>query len=92
MSPGQTLVFTWDELKLINEILYDNVYLASFGIIFITGHPLVGSLRGRGFWARGKHEGRARREGVRETPARKSLFSTSRLLIMYTKITQAVND
>ena len=45
-----------------------------------------------GCWARGKHEGRARREGVRETPARKSLFSTSRLLIMYAKITQAVND
>ena len=45
-SPGQTSVFTWDELKLINEILYDNVYLASFGVIFTTGHPLVGSLRG----------------------------------------------
>ena len=45
-----------------------------------------------GFWARGKHEGRARREGVRETPARKPLFSTSRLLIMYAKITQTVND
>ena len=41
------MVFTWNELKLINEIFYDNVYLASFGIIFITGHPLVGSLRGR---------------------------------------------
>ena len=35
---------------------------------------------------------RARREGVRETPARKPLFSTSRLLIMYAKITQTVND
>ena len=32
--------------KLINENLYDNVYLASYGIIFITEHPLVGSLRG----------------------------------------------
>ena len=42
----------------------------------------------RGFWARGKREGRARREGRRETPARKPLFSPSRLLIMYAKITQ----
>ena len=41
---------------------------------------------------RGKHEGRARREGVRETPAKKPLLSTSRLLIMYAKITQTVND
>ena len=44
--------------------------------------------RERGFWARGKREGRARREGGRETPARKPLFSPSRLLIMYAKITQ----
>ena len=44
--------------------------------------------RERGFWARGKREGRVRREGRRETPARKPLFSPSRLLIMYAKITQ----
>ena len=44
--------------------------------------------RERGFWARGKREGRARRKGGRETPARKPLFSPSRLLIMYAKITQ----
>ena len=44
--------------------------------------------RERGFWARGKREGRARREGRRETPARKPLFSPSRLLIMYAKIMQ----
>ena len=37
---------------------------------------------------REKREGRARREGGRETPARKPLFSPSRLLIMYAKITQ----
>ena len=30
----------------------------------------------------------AREEGGRETPARKPLFSLSRLLIMYAKITQ----
>ena len=44
--------------------------------------------RERGFGARGKREGRARREGGRETPARKPLFSPSRLLIMCAKITQ----
>ena len=44
--------------------------------------------RERGFWAQGKREGCARREGGRETPARKPLFSPSRLLIMYAKITQ----
>ena len=44
--------------------------------------------RERGFWARGKREGRVRREGERETPARKPLFSSSRRLIMYAKITQ----
>ena len=44
--------------------------------------------RERGFWTRRKHEGRARREGGRETPARKPLFWPSRLLIMYAKITQ----
>ena len=48
--------------------------------------------KGKGFWARGKREGRARREGGRETPARKLLFSPSRLLIMCAKITQPVND
>ena len=44
--------------------------------------------RERGFWARGKCEGRTRREGGRETLARKPLFSPSRPLIMYAKITQ----
>ena len=48
------MVFAWDELKLINEILYDNVYLASIGVIFITEHPLVGSLRGRRLKRKGK--------------------------------------
>ena len=51
---------------------------------------VAGVWKGResGFWARGKHEGRARREGGRETPARKPLFSPSCLLIMYAKMTQ----
>ena len=44
--------------------------------------------RERGFWARGKREGRARRKRGRETPARKPLFSPFRLLIMHAKITQ----
>ena len=37
---------------------------------------------------REKREGHARREGGREMPAGKPLFSLSRLLIMYAKITQ----
>ena len=41
-----------------------------------------------GFWARGKCEGCARREGGRKTPVRKPLFSPSLLLIMYAKVTQ----
>ena len=44
--------------------------------------------REKRFWAQGKREGCARREGGRETPARKPLFLQSRLLIMYAKITQ----
>ena len=32
-------IFTWDELKLLNENLYDNVYLASFGRIFACQEP-----------------------------------------------------
>ena len=53
------------------------------------------SLRGRRLKGKGKGvlgpretRGRARREGGRETPARKPLFSPSRLLIMSAKITQ----
>ena len=58
-------------------------------IVSKTGYTIgVWKGRERGFWARGKREGRARREGGRETPARKPLFSPSRLLIMYAKITQ----
>ena len=34
----------------------------------------------------------AREEGGKETPARKSLFSPSRLIIMYAKKTATVND
>ena len=45
-------------------------------------------LKGKGKGARGKREGRARREGGRERPARKPLFLPSRLLITYAKITQ----
>ena len=44
--------------------------------------------RERGFWARRKREGGARREGGRETPARKTLLFPSRVLIMYAKIAQ----
>ena len=57
----------------------------------LRGRRLKGKGKGvleRGFWARGKREKRARRKGRRETPARKPLFSPSRLLIMYAKITQ----
>ena len=42
--------------------------------------------KGRGFGERENR--RARREGGRDTPGRKLLFSLSRLLIMYAKITQ----
>ena len=55
----------------------------------LRGRRLKG--KGKGFWARGKREGRARRKRGRETPARKPLFSPSRLLIMYAKITQLSN-
>ena len=63
--------------------------MASLFIGFLVA-CVAGVWKGResGFWARGKREGRARREGGRETPARKPLFSPSRLLIMYAKITQ----
>ena len=40
-----------------------------------------------GVWKR-RERGLRREEGGRETPARKPLFSPSRLLIMYAKITQ----
>ena len=43
-----------------------------------------------GFGHKGNARG-ARREGRREMPARKPLFSPSRLLIMYAKITQLSN-
>ena len=46
-------------------------------------------LKGKGKGVLGVREVRgAREEGGRETPARKPLFSPSRLLIMYAKITQ----
>ena len=46
-------------------------------------------LKGKGKGVLGGREMRgAREEGGRETPARKPLFSPSRLLIMYAKITQ----
>ena len=65
----------------------------------ITPRPLLGkpNLRGRRLKGKGKGVLGARknargaqggREGGRETPARKPLFSPSRLLIMYAKITQ----
>ena len=96
------MVFAWDELKLINEILYDNVYLASIGVIFIAEHPLVGSLRGRRLKRKGKgvlgaRETRgARKEGRSEGNACQETIAfdipPTNLLIMYAKVTQTVND
>ena len=67
-------------------------------IHFRAPHQSVNSLRGRRLKGKGKGVLGARetrgareeggREGGRETPARKPLFSPSRLLIMYAKITQ----
>ena len=66
-------------------ILYNRIFHAAINLACVAG---IWKGRERGFWARGKREGRARRKGGRETPARKPLFSLFRLLIMYAKITQ----